>query len=292
MIALTGATGFVGGRLLRRFQEEGRDVRCLTRRPEALDGCDAVRADVLEPETLGPALEGVAVAYYLVHAIGDADAFEETEAEGARNFATAAKEAGVRRIVYLGGLARGEDLSDHMRSRQEVGRLLAATGVEVIEFRASIVIGAGSFSYELIRKLVGNSPVVALPSWADTQSQPIALDDVVEYLVRAADAQVEGGVFEIGGADTLSYRDLVAAYGEEAGEVRLQVRVPLPDPIITSGDLPSVLTNLIPEQGRAAAKLIESLRFESTVEDPSAEVFGVEPIGVREALRTALRDAA
>ena len=292
MIALTGATGFVGGRLLRRFQEEGRDVRCLTRRPEALDGCDAVRADVLEPETLGPALEGVAVAYYLVHAIGDADAFEETEAEGARNFATAAKEAGVRRIVYLGGLARGEDLSDHMRSRQEVGRLLAATGVEVIEFRASIVIGAGSFSYELIRKLVGNSPVVALPSWADTQSQPIALDDVVEYLVRAADAQVEGGVFEIGGADTLSYRDLVAAYGEEAGEVRLQVRVPLPDPIITSGDLPSVLTNLIPEQGRAAAKLIESLRFESTVEDPSAEVFGVRPVGVREALRTALRDAA
>ena len=292
MIALTGATGFVGGSLLRRFQEEGRDVRCLTRRPEALEGCDAVRADVLEPGTLRAALEGVDVAYYLVHAIGDADAFEETEADGARNFAAASREAGVRRIVYLGGLARGEDLSDHMRSRQEVGRLLAATGVEVIEFRASIVIGSGSFSYELIRKLVGRSPVVVLPSWADAQSQPIALDDVVEYLLRAADAEVAGGVFEIGGADTLSYRDLVSAYGEEAGQVRLQIRVPLPDPIVSSGDLPAVLANLIPERGRAAAKLLESMRFASTVEDTSAEVFGVEPVGVREALRSALREAA
>ena len=291
MIALTGATGFIGGRLLSRFQEERRDVRCLTRRPEALEGCEAVRADVLEPDTLKPALEGIDVAYYLVHAIGDAGAFEETEAEGARNFAEAARESGVRRIVYLGGLARGDDLSDHMRSRQEVGRLLAATGVEVIEFRASIVIGVGSFSYELIRKLVGRSPVVALPSWADAQSQPIALDDVVEYLVRGADAEVAGGVFEIGGADTLSYRDLVSAYGEEAGEARLQVRVPMVDPIISSGDLPSVLTSLIPEHGRAAAKLLESLRFESTVEGGAAEVFGVEPVGVREALRSALREA-
>jgi uncharacterized protein YbjT (DUF2867 family) len=291
VIGLTGATGFVGGRLLVRFRQEGRDVRCLTRRPEALEGCDAVQADVLEPETLGPALEGVDVAYYLVHAIGDAGDFDETEAEGARNFAGAARAAGVRRIVYLGGLARGEDLSDHMRSRQEVGRLLAETGVEVIEFRASIVIGAGSLSYELIRKLVTRSPVVALPSWADTQAQPIALDDVIEYLVRAADAEVEGGVFEIGGADTLSYRDLVSAFGEESGTVRLQVRVPVPDPLLTSGDLPSVLTGLIPEEGRAAAKLLESLRFESTVSNDAASVFGVEPQGVREALRRALHDA-
>jgi uncharacterized protein YbjT (DUF2867 family) len=293
VIALTGATGFVGGRLLRRLQEEGREVRCLTRRPDVLEGCDAVRADVLEPETLAPALEGVEVAYYLVHAIGDADAFAETEADGARNFAAAAEQAGVRRIVYLGGLARGDDLSDHMRSRQEVGRLLAGTGVEVIEFRASIVIGAGSFSYELIRKLVGRSPVVALPSWADARSQPIALEDVVEYLVRAADAEVGGGVFEIGGADTLSYRDLVSAYGEEAGQARLQIRIPLPDPIVASSDLPALLTSLIPEQGRAASKLVESLRFESTVADGNAAgVFGVAPVGVREALRTALRDAA
>jgi uncharacterized protein YbjT (DUF2867 family) len=292
VIALTGATGFIGGRLLARLTQEGREIRCLTRRPEALQGCDAVRADVLEPDTLGPALEGVDVAYYLVHAIGDATDFDETEAEGARNFAAAARDGGVRRIVYLGGLARGEDLSDHMRSRQEVGRLLAATGVEVIEFRASIVLGAGSLSYELIRKLVSRSPVVALPSWADAQAQPIAVDDVVEYLARAADAEVEGGVFEIGGADTLSYRDLVSAYGDEAGQARVQVRVPLPDPVVTSGDLPSLLTGLIPEEGRAAAKLLESLRFDSTVSNDAAKVFGVSPQGVREALRAALSDAS
>ena len=291
MIALTGATGFVGGRLLRRLQAEGKDVRSLSRRPEAIETGDAVRADVLEPDTLRAALEAVDVAYYLVHSIGDADSFDETEAEGARNFAAAARDAGVRRIVYLGGLAHGDDLSDHMRSRQEVGRLLAATGVEVIEFRASIVIGAGSLSFELIRKLVGSSPVIALPSWADAQSQPIGIGDVVEYLFRAADADTEGGVFEIGGAETLSYRDLVSAYGDEAGKSRIQVRVPLPDPLVTSGDLPSLLTSLIPEQGRAAVKLLESLRFDSTVQIDNARVFGVEPGGVRQALRSALDEA-
>jgi uncharacterized protein YbjT (DUF2867 family) len=291
VIALTGASGFVGGRLLARFTQEERPVRCLTRRPDALEGCDAVRADVLEPETLLPALEGVEVAYYLVHAIGDAAGFEATEAEGARNFADAAREAGVRRIVYLGGLAHGDELSDHMRSRHEVGRLLTATGVEVIEFRASVVIGPGSLSYELIRKLVDRSPVVALPSWADTLAQPIAIDDVIEYLARAADADAPGGVYEIGGADTLSYRDLVSAYGEESGQVKPQLRVPLPDPLLTSEDLPSLLTRLIPDEGRAAAKLLESLRFDSTVSTDAAEVFGVEPRGVREALRTALQMA-
>lgn len=292
MIALTGATGFVGGRLLARFREEGREVRCLTRRAGALEGCEAVRADVLEPETLVPALEGAGLAYYLVHAIGDAGGFDETEARGARNFADAARTAGVRRIVYLGGLARGDDLSDHLRSRQEVGRLLAETGVEVIEFRASVVLGPGSLSYELIRTLVETSPVVALPSWADALSQPIAVDDVVEYLARAADADVAGGVFEIGGADTLSYRDLVAAYGEESGRVRPQLRVPLPDPLAGSEDLPSLLTGLVPEKGRAAVKLLESLRFDSTVSDDAARVFGVRPRGVRAALRGALQTAS
>ena len=290
MIALTGATGFVGSRLLARLQEASKEVRCLTRRPESLAGCEAVYADVLELDTLGPALRDVSVAYYLIHAIGDAGDFEEREADGARNFAAAARDAGVRRIVYLGGLAHGDDLSDHMRSRQEVGRILASTGVPVIEFRASIVLGAGSLSFELIRKLVDASPVVVLPSWADAQSQPIAPDDVVEYLVRAADSEVERGVFEIGGADTLSYRDLVSAYGEEAGTTRLQLRVPVPAPVLDSADLPETLLRLVPEAGRAAVKLVESLRYDSTVTTDDAAVFGVEPRGVREAIRTALED--
>ena len=289
MIGLTGATGFVGGRLLARFKQDGKEVRCLTRRPDALEQCDAVRADVLEPETLLPALEDVEVAYYLVHAIGEATGFKETEAEGARNFADAAREAGVERIVYLGGLAHGDELSDHMRSRHEVGRLLAATGVEVIEFRASVVIGPGSLSYELIRKLVDRSPVVVLPSWADTRAQPIAIDDVIEYLARAADADAQGGVYEIGGPDTLTYRDLVSAYAEESGQVRPHIRVPVPQPVLSSEDLPSLLTRLIPGEGRAAVKLLESLRFDSTVSTDAAEVFDVQPRGVREALRAALQ---
>lgn len=288
MIALTGATGFVGRRLLTRLDESGKEVRCLTRRPETLGAYDAVYADVLEPGTLEPALRGVDVAYFLIHAIGEPGAFQESEAEGARNFAAAARGAGVRRIVYLGGLAHGDDLSDHMRSRQEVGRLLASTGVPVVELRASIVIGAGSLSFELIRKLVDNSPVVVLPSWADAMSQPIALADVVEYLLRAGDSDVEGGVFEIGGADTMSYRDLVAAYAEEAGAARVQLRVPLPAPPVDSADLPETLMQLIPEQGRAVGKLLESLRYDSTVRTDDATVFGVEPSGVRAAIRSAL----
>lgn len=291
MIALTGATGFVGSRLLARLQAEGEEVRCLTRRPDDLEGCEAVEADVLDPATLGPALEGATSAYYLVHAIGDAGAFDETESEGARNFAAAAAEQGVEKIVYLGGLAHGEDLSDHMRSRHEVGLILASAGVDVVELRASIVIGEGSLSFELVRTLVDSSPVLVLPSWADTSCQPIAIDDLVEYLVAAR--AVPAGIYEIGGADVLTYRELIAAYGDEVGKGRLQIRVPLLDPIADSADLPRILADRIPEKARATMKLVESLRFESTVRDPAAaSAFGLEPRGVREAIRAAVGDSA
>jgi uncharacterized protein YbjT (DUF2867 family) len=287
VIALTGATGFVGSRLLARLQADGREVRCLTRNPEKLDGCDAVKADVLDPGSLQAALDGADTAYYLVHAIGDSGAFDETEAEGARNFAEAASAQGVDKIVYLGGLAHGGDLSDHMRSRHEVGEILASTGVDVVELRASIVIGPGSLSFELVRTLVDSLPVLVLPSWADTSCQPLAVDDLVEYLVAAA--EVPAGIYEIGGADVLTYRDLISAYGDEVGKGTLQVSVPLPSPIADSADLPTILADLIPERARAATKLVESLRFDSTVQDPAAaETFAVEPRGVREAIRSAL----
>lgn len=291
MIALTGATGFVGSHLLDRLRADGEDVRCLTRSPEKLDGCAAVRADVLDAPSLAPALEGAATAYYLVHAIGDAGAFDETEAEGARNFAEAAAAQGVETIVYLGGLAHGDDLSDHMRSRHEVGELLASTGVDVVELRASIVIGGGSLSFELVRTLVDSWPVLVLPSWADTNCQPIAVDDLVEYLVAAR--RVPAGVYEIGGSEVLSYRALISAYGDEVGKGRLQISVPLPAPIAGSADLPAILADRIPEQARATMKLVESLRFDSTVQDPAAaEAFTVAPRGVREAIRAAVADAA
>ncbi len=289
MIALTGASGFVGGRLLERLHSLGKEVRCLTRSPERFSKPHAFHADVLDVHTLRPALEGAEIAYYLVHAIGDADGFADTEAEGAANFATAAVDAGLGRIIYLGGLARGDQLSDHMKSRQEVGRLLASTGVPVVEFRASVVIGVGSLSYELMRELI-RAPLIVLPSWADTLSQPIGIDDLVEYLVRAAEEDVEAGVFEIGGAEQISYRDLVAACAEAAGAPRPTLRIPLPAPLFEMEDVPSLLTRLIPERGRAALKLLESLQNASTVSNTRADVFGVEPRGIREVLRLALDD--
>lgn len=290
MIAVTGASGFVGSRLVARLQADGEELRCLTRRPDELDGCNAVRADVLDPRTLAAALDGASTAYYLVHAIGDAGAFDETEAEGARNFAEAAASQAVEKIVYLGGLAHGDDLSDHMRSRHEVGRILASTGVDVVELRASIVIGEGSLSFELLRTLVDSSPVLVLPSWADTNCQPIAVDDLVEYLVAAR--EVPAGIYEIGGSDVLTYRDLIAAYGDEVGEGRLQISVPLPGPLADSADLPTFLADRIPERARATLKLVESLRFDSTVQDPAAvQAFSVSTRGVREAIRAAVGTA-
>lgn len=290
MIALTGATGFVGGRLLERLRADGAAVRCLTRRPDALEGCDAVRADVLDRESLDAALDGVEAAYYLVHALGSAGNFDETEAEGARNFGEAALAAGVRRIVYLGGLAHGDDLSDHMRSRHEVGRVLAASRVDVVELRASIVVGRGSLSFELVRTIVDNLPVLALPSWVDTPCQPIAVDDLVEYLVRAQ--SVPAGVYEIGGADVLTYRELLSAYADETDRARVQVRVPLPAPLAEASDLPAAIADRLPGDTLATLQLVESLRFDSTVKSPAADVFGIEPRGVREAIRTAVADTA
>lgn len=270
MIALTGASGFVGGRLLERLHADGEEVRALGR-PEF---------DVTKPATIGPALAGADVAYYLIHAIGDPGTFAETEAEGARNFAAAARDEGVRRIVYLGGLAHGDELSDHMRSRQEVGRLLAATGVEVVELRASIVIGEGSLSWELVQTLVDNVPLLALPDWVDSKTQPVAIDDLVEYLVRARD--VEAGIYEIGGADVFTYRELLAAYGDETGKATLSVTLPV------LGSVPDLVADLLPEKARASLHLVESLRFDSTVRADHRDAFPITPLGVREAIRRAL----
>ena len=275
MIAVTGATGFVGGRLMARLEAGGEEVRALSREPAH----GQVRADVLDPASLAPALEGAQLAYYLVHAIGDPGSFDETEAEGARNFARAAADAGVPRIVYLGGLAHGDDLSDHMRSRQEVGRLLGEAGVEVVELRASIVIGEGSFSWQLVRTLVDTSPVLPLPDWIDARTQPIGVDDLVEYLVAARD--VPPGVYEIGGADVVSYRDLLAAYGDAVGRGTVQIGVPV------LAEVPRAVSDRLPEDARAALHLLESLRFDSTVREP-ATAFAVQPAGLREAIDAAL----
>ena len=290
IVLLTGATGYVGGRLLHRLEEQGERVRCLSRRPEALSDhagtAEIVAGDVLDADTLGPALEGVDVAYYLVHSMGSGGSFEEEDRRAAANFAAAAAEAGLRRIVYLGGLGAGTDLSSHLASRQEVGQILSRAGVQVIEFRASVVIGSGSLSFEIIRALVERLPVMITPRWVRSVAQPIAIEDVLAYLMAAADLDLDGNaVFEIGGADQVSYEQLMREYARQAGLRRLIVPVPLLTPRLSS----LWLGLITPVYARVGRKLIESLPHETVVQDTTAlRTFPIRPRGHREAIARAL----
>ena len=288
-ILLTGATGYIGGRLLNALLERGERVRCLSRRPEAIPpqpGVETVSGDVLDPEAVRPALDGVEIAYYLVHSLGSPREFEERDQRAATIFAQAARTAGVRRIVYLGGLGGGANLSRHLASRQEVGRLLASTGVETIEFRASIVLGSGSLSFELIRSLVERLPLLVTPRWVWTRAQPIAIEDVVDYLVAALDLEPRGSeVFEIGGADVATYGQLMREYARLRGLRRLMLRVPVLTPRLSSLWLGLVT----PVYSRVGRTLIESLPNETVVRDQSAlERFAVRPRGYREAIARSL----
>jgi uncharacterized protein YbjT (DUF2867 family) len=247
-----------------------------------------VAGDVLKPETLAPALDGVSTAYYLIHSMGSVQDFEERDRTAARNFAMEAGKAGVRRIIYLGGLAHGDDLSPHLRSRHEVGQLLRESGVPVLELRASIVIGSGSLSFEVIRALVERLPVLIAPRWVDVEAQPIAIDDLLAYLTAALDAPLEEScVFEIGGADRVSYGDLMREYARQRGLRRAMIRVPVLTPRLSSLWLGLVT----PIYARVGRKLIESIKHPTVVRDTAAlDVFPVRPRGMPEAIAAALRN--
>ncbi|MDX1683278.1 MAG: NAD(P)H-binding protein, partial [Phycisphaeraceae bacterium] len=221
LVLLTGATGYVGGRLRARLEQRDVRLRCLSRDPERLaprvdDATETVAGDVLDRESLTSALEGVDIAYYLVHSMGAKGGFEERDRIGAENFLAAATEAGVKRIIYLGGLGRpegNEKLSPHLASRQEVGRILRSGSVETLELRASIIIGSGSLSFEMIRALVKKLPVMITPRWTRSLAQPIAIDDVLAYLIACIDLPAGSSrVYDIGGPDQVSYRDLMREY--------------------------------------------------------------------------------
>jgi uncharacterized protein YbjT (DUF2867 family) len=288
-ILLTGATGYVGGRLLHALLERGVDVRCFARRPEAVPpqpGLEVVAGDALDAVAVRRALESIDIAYYLIHAMGAPESFEQLDRRAAATFAAAARDAGVRRIVYLGGLGEGPDLSPHLASRQEVGRLLASTGVETIELRASIVIGSGSLSYELVRALTERLPVMITPRWVETRAQPIAIEDMIAYLLAALDLDARGSeVFEVGGAEVATYGDLMREYARQRGLRRLLIRVPVLTPRLSSLWLGLVT----PVYARVGRKLIESLPHETVVRNPSAlERFPIRPRGYREAIARAL----
>jgi uncharacterized protein YbjT (DUF2867 family) len=295
LILVTGATGYVGGRLLPLLVEDGWRVRCLARRPERLSsrvpaGVEVVSGDVLDAASLSPAMQGVEAAYYLIHSMGATGDFEEQDRLAADRFAAAAAAAGVRRIIYLGGLGEDEaELSAHLRSRHEVGERLDAHGVPVIELRASVIIGSGSLSFEMIRALVERLPVMVTPRWVQVAAQPIAIGDVLDYL-RAA-LTVETGhrsfTIEIGGPDQVSYGELMREYARQRGLRRWMIPVPLLTPHLSSLWLGLVT----PLYARVGHKLIESLRHPTVVRDDTAKrLFSIRPIGVREAIASALRN--
>ena len=290
LILLTGATGYVGGRLLHALEEHGERVRCLSRRPEYLRPrvaatTEVVRGDVLQPETIRSALVGVDTVYYLVHSMSSSRPFDEADRAAAHTFGEAALEAGVRKVIYLGGLGRG-DLSPHLESRQEVGRILRASGAPTIEFRASIVIGSGSASFEMIRALVERLPVMVTPRWVRVRAQPIAIEDVLAYLLEALDREPGGGeLYEIGGADSVTYLELMQEYASQRGLRRTMIPVPVLTPRLSS----LWLWLVTPVYAGVGRKLVDSLRNETIVEDNRAlDVFTVRPRGVKDAIARAL----
>ena len=289
-VLVTGATGFVGRRLVPALVEAGHEVRAMTRRPESYDGPgEAVHGDVHDPESLVGALADVEIAYYLVHSLDDDD-FERKDAAAARAFGKAAAQAGVRQVVYLGGLgADDQELSAHLRSRREVEGLLGEGGVPVTVLRAAIVVGAGGVSWEITRQLIKNLPAMVVPRWATTKTQPIAVDDVVRYLVGVADhPDALDRVFEVGGPDQLSYVEML----QRAAVVRTGSRVVIVTVPVLTPRLSSLWLSLVTDVDATTGRnLIDSMGTEVLVRDDSIrEVVPGEPLGYDEAVRRALAE--
>ncbi|MEI7814813.1 MAG: SDR family oxidoreductase [Coriobacteriia bacterium] len=296
-ILVMGASGYIGSHLLEALSSSPHRLRAAARRPEkvqSLSGMAMVKADALDEQAVGEALADVDIAFYLVHTLGAGAGYAERDRRAATIFAKAAAEKGVHRIVYLGGL--GDDkavLSDHLASRQEVGTILASTGVPVIEFRASIVIGTYSTSFEMIRNLVEKLPVMTTPSWVRMPAQPIAISDVLAYLIAAIDTPhhpTGHAVYEIGGSDVVSYGDIMRLYAQRRGLKRLVIPIPLLSPGV-SGWWLHLFT---PKEATVGRQLAQSLRFPTVVTSPAARTAfpEISPIGTVEAIDRALADEA
>ena len=293
-VLLTGATGYVGGCLLAELERRGIAVRCLARRPEKLAGragpqTEVMAGDATDPADLARACAGIDVAYWLVHSMESGVDFERADRLAAERFAAAAREAGVGRIVYLGGLGADDDrLSAHLRSRHEVGAILRAGGHDVVEFRASIIIGAGSFSFDLVRTLVERLPVMICPAWLATPTQPIAIGDVVAYLAAALDLPPGGPrIFEIGGPDKVSYGAIMREYARQRGLTRLLIPVPVLTPRLSSLWLKLVT----PRYSKVGRKLIDGLKNPTVVTNVAAlREFAIQPRDLPTAVRDAMRN--
>ena len=294
LVLVTGATGYIGGRLVPRLLELGYRVRCLVRDPARLQGrpwqsaVEIATGDVLQPDSLAPAMQGVSAAYYLVHSLASGADFHQRDLTAAGNFGAAAQAAGIERIIFLGGLAEAAPgLSEHLRSRQQTGDALRAAGVPVTEFRAGVIVGSGGLSFEMIRYLTERVPVMICPRWVYTRTQPIGIREVLEYLATAlAVPESTGCIVEIGGAEIVTYGEMMLIYAEVRGLRRWMVPVPVLTPLLSS-----YWVNLVtPIPAAIARPLIEGLRNESIVHDPSAQRLfpQIRPVGYRTTVERAL----
>ncbi len=288
-VLVAGASGFVGRRLCKALTEAGHDVRAMTRHPETYEGSgEPVHGDVHDPGTLAAPLESCRAAYYLVHSLDSKD-FERLDAEAARAFGQAAADAGVGQIIYLGGLGSESDtLSSHLRSRREVEGLLGQAGVPVTVLRAGIIVGSGGISWEMTRQLVDHLPAMITPKWVRTRTQPIAVGDVVRYLVGVLDlAEAVPAVLEIGGPEVLQYVTMMRRVAKIKRRRLLIVPVPLLTPGLSSRWL-ALVTNVDTTTGRS---LVDSMANEVVVHDTRIRTLvPFEPVGYDEAVRQALRE--
>lgn len=293
-VLVTGATGYIGGRLVPRLLERGHHVRCMARDVSRLEGrfqgAEVVAGDMFNRTSVTKALEGMDAAYFLVHSMNRySKDFAASDRLAARNFGQASREVGLKRIVYLGGLGDDKDaLSNHLRSRQEVGDTLRSSGVPVTEFRAAIIVGSGSVSFEMLRYLTDRLPVMIAPKWVNTLCQPIATRDVLSYLVDELDLKREGSVVrEIGGATVLTYKKMMLEYAKERGlKTRKIIAVPVMTPRLSSAWIHLVT----PIPGWIARPLVDGLTNEVIVKhhEAEAEFPRIRPIPYREAVRFAL----
>ncbi|MBE0411031.1 MAG: DUF2867 domain-containing protein [Anaerolineales bacterium] len=296
LILVTGATGYVGGRLVPQLLAEGYRVRLLVRDASRLQGrawlpqVEVVEGDVLNPETLPPALDGVKVAYYLIHSMSGDVGFHQRDLVAARNFGEACKTQSVSRIIYLGGLGDPQaDLSQHLQSRHQTGEALIQTGVPITEFRAAVIVGSGSISFEMIRYLTERVPLMICPRWVYTRIQPIAILDVLDYLVAALKTPASTGrIIEIGGSDVLTYGEMMLGYAKIRGLKRVLLPVPVLTPRLSSYWVHWVT----PVSASIARPLIEGLRNEVIVRDEQAkQIFpNLKPRNYQTAVELALSD--
>jgi uncharacterized protein YbjT (DUF2867 family) len=289
-VLVTGASGFIGSHLCQALVQAGYDVRAMTRHPDDYRGAGTpVAGDVDDVDSLRKPLDGVTAAYYLVHSLDSAD-FERKDADSARSFARAAADAGVRQIIYMGGLGADDDnLSPHLRSRREVEKLLGETGVPVTVLRAAVVIGHGGISWELTRQLVDHLPAMITPKWTFTRTQPIALDDLIRYLVGVLDnPKAIGRTFEVGGADVLRYVDMLTRAAKVMGKrARPMVKVPLLSPKLSA----HWLTFVTDVDHETDSNLVESMSNEVVVRDNSIhDVVPGDTMGYDDAVRRALAE--